>query len=114
MNHLNSGGKNKNKNMSNNKKTNGKISLPEQMEIMRLEVVELELKARFWKANTEIRQYSLEYEQLEKPYAEYVERQQALAQKLKEEKEAQILKLQEELQKEIDKQTEVEVTKTEE
>ncbi len=44
---------------------------PEQ-EQMRMQVVDLEMKARYWKAQFEIRNYTLESEKLQKPYDEFL------------------------------------------
>lgn len=46
---------------------NNNILTPEQ-EQMRLQVVDLELKARYWKAQYDIRHYTLESEKLQESY----------------------------------------------
>ena len=47
--------------------------LNKDQEQMRANVVELELKARYWKAQHDIRFYTLEAEKLQKAYDEYLE-----------------------------------------
>lgn len=59
-------------------KKNGVNTLPEPLEQLRMQVVELELKARFWKANFEIRQYSLGFDSLTEKYSEFVAKQQQI------------------------------------
>ena len=63
-------------------KTNGVATLDEQTERMRLQVVQLELRARYWKAQYEIKNYMLADKDLKEPYEEY------LAQIIEEEKKA--------------------------
>ncbi len=46
---------------------------PEQ-EAVRMQVVDLELKARFWKANYELRHYTLESEKINGEYEEFLQR----------------------------------------
>lgn len=60
------------------KKVNGVNALSEQLEQLRMQVVELELKARFWKANFEIRQYSLGFDSLTEKYSEFIAKQQQI------------------------------------
>lgn len=59
---------------------NGSLELTEQLEAMRLQVIDLEYKARYWKAQYEIRYYNLQAEKLQPEYDSYLE-----AQKLKNE-----------------------------
>lgn len=49
-------------------KTGGVNQLDQAQEEMRMQVVDLELKARFWKAQYEIRHYTLESERLGPQY----------------------------------------------
>ena len=46
-------------------------------EVMRMQVIDLELKARFWKAQYELRYYTLEAEKIHPEYEKYVQAQQA-------------------------------------
>lgn len=59
------------------KKTDKKdnILTPEQ-EAMRLQVVDLELKARYWKAQYDIRHYTLESEKLQPDYDAFIQKSQ--------------------------------------
>lgn len=82
----------------------------EQKKLMRLQVEDLELKARFWKAQAEIRRYTLEYENLEADYNLYVQKQAELAEELKKKQEEAIARLQEALKEKEN----TEVVKTEE
>ena len=84
------------------KKVNGVTQLDEQMENMRLTVVDLEMKARYWKAQAEIREYTLKYNELQPAYEEYVKAQQELAEKLKAEQEKTIQELQERLAEQVE------------
>jgi hypothetical protein len=59
-------------------KKNGVNQLAAPLEELRMQVVELELKARFWKANFEIRQYSLGFDSLTEKYSEFVTKQQQI------------------------------------
>lgn len=54
-------------------KTKGVAKLTQAQEDMRIQVVDLELKARFWKAQFEIRDYSLKVESLQPEYEKYLE-----------------------------------------
>lgn len=54
------------------KKKNGAAQLPDAAERMRLEVVELELRARYWKAQYEIREYTLKSEEIQPKYDEWM------------------------------------------
>lgn len=47
------------------------------LEAMRQDVLEMELKARYWKAMADIREETLRYDSLETSYNEYVERRNA-------------------------------------
>lgn len=58
----------------NKKETNGVKALREDLEQMRMGVVELELKARYWKATHDIRFYTLESEKLKEAYDEHVQK----------------------------------------
>lgn len=49
--------------------------LNDKMEKMRAEVVELELRARYWKAQYEVRHFTLEAEKIQPAYNEYLEAQ---------------------------------------
>lgn len=58
------------------KPTNGVVNiLNEQQERMRQQVVDLELKARYWKATYEIKNYTLLCEEIEPKYAEWTDLQ---------------------------------------
>jgi len=60
-----------------NKKTNGVNTLSQDQENMRMQVVDLELKARYWKAQYEIRQFTLEAEKIQPEYDIYLADQKA-------------------------------------
>ena len=77
----------------------------EQLEIMRLTVVEQELSARSWKAYYDKMYYSMECEKLEPDYKAHQERVQK---RLEEEREA-FDKLQKALNDELQKQNQPEV-----
>lgn len=51
--------------------------LNEDQEYMRLQVIDLELKARYWEAQWKIRFYTLEAETLQSPYNEFLEKEKA-------------------------------------
>lgn len=51
------------------------LKFREDMEQMRLQVVELELKARYWKAQYEIRHYSLQYDKIQPEYEVYLQKE---------------------------------------
>ena len=69
--------------MSKAKTVNGvqNILTPSQ-EQMRSEVVDLELKARYWKAQYDIRHYTLQAEEIQAPYNAYLEEQRKLNEEL--------------------------------
>lgn len=58
-------------------KTNGVNQLTPDQETMRMQVVDLELKARYWKAQYEIRHYTLQAERVQPDYDAYLEDQKA-------------------------------------
>lgn len=66
------------KQQKNQTKSNGASKLDEMMEAMRIEVVEAELKARYWKAQYELRHFTLEAEKLAADYTLYLEKERAL------------------------------------
>ena len=49
--------------------------LNQDQEIMRLQVVDLELKARYWEAQWKIRYFTLEAEKLQPDYNDFLERE---------------------------------------
>jgi len=51
--------------------------LTEDQEHMRLQVVDLELKARYWEAQWKIRFYTLEAEKMQPEYNEWLEKEKA-------------------------------------
>jgi predicted nucleic acid-binding Zn-ribbon protein len=58
-------------------KTNGAVSkMTEEQEMMRLQVVDLELKARYWKAQHDIRYFTLAAESLQEEYEKYLQEQE--------------------------------------
>ena len=57
----------------NKQKTNGIAQLDDATERMRLQVVQLELRARYWKAQYEIKQYMLSDKELKDDYDKYME-----------------------------------------
>lgn len=61
-----------------------------EQEQMRLQVVDLELKARYWKAQFEIRHFTMEAEKLQEEYNKYLSSMQEKNKKLQEEFEAQL------------------------
>ena len=73
--------------------------MPSAQEEMRQQVIELELKARYWKAQYDIRQYTLAAEKIQPEYDEYLEKQ-------KEQRDEMIKQMQEELMKEQAQKTE--------
>lgn len=54
-------------------KINGVTQLTEEQEQMRMQVVDLEYKARWWEAQWKIRYYTLETEKLQPAYNDYLE-----------------------------------------
>jgi hypothetical protein len=101
------------KNMSNKttKKVNGVTQLDDKMENMRLTVIDLELKARFWRAQAEIKRYTLEHAELEPKYQEYIKAEQDKADALKKEYDENLKKLQETIEKEQTDQEQVDENK---
>jgi hypothetical protein len=59
--------------MDNRKKNGNPNLLTEQQEAMRQEVVDLELRARYWKAQFEIRDYTLKAEKIQPEYDAFLE-----------------------------------------
>lgn len=57
-------------------KANEIQKLKEEQELMRMQVIDLELKARYWKAQHDIRYFTLAAEGLQKEYDEYLLEQQ--------------------------------------
>lgn len=51
--------------------------LTDEQEKMRMQVVDLELKARYWKAQFEIRHFTLEAEKIQPLYEEYLAAEKA-------------------------------------
>lgn len=87
-----------------NKKVNGNTNiLTEDQEYMRLQVVDLELKARYWEAQWKIRYYTLESEKLQSDYNDFMEKERA--------KQEEALRA---AQEELSKMLQQEVEKTEE
>lgn len=66
-----------------------------ETELMREQVIDLELKARYWKAQHDIRFYTLEAEKLQPEYDEYVEKQRQQREELMKELQEEILRNQE-------------------
>lgn len=64
-------------------KKNGVNELEQGLEQMRMTVVEYELKARYWKAQADIREYTLKYDAMEEQYNEYVSKRQQNLEELK-------------------------------
>jgi hypothetical protein len=59
-------------------KANGAVSkMTEEQEMMRLQVIDLELKARYWKAQHDIRYFTLAAEGLQGEYEAYLKEQEA-------------------------------------
>lgn len=56
-------------------KENGVNKLTNEQESMRMQVVEMEMKARYWKAQFDIKYYTLESNKLEETYMKFVEEQ---------------------------------------
>lgn len=90
------------------KKVNGVTQLDEQMENMRLTVIDLELKARYWKAQADIREQTLKFESMEELYNVYIEKQKKLAEELKAEQEKQLEILQTKLAEAAAKESKIE------
>ena len=58
-------------------KTNGAVSkMTEEQEMMRIQVIDLELKARYWKAQHDIRYFTLAAEGLHEEYEKYLQEQE--------------------------------------
>lgn len=70
---------------------------PDQ-EAMRMQVVDLELKARYWKAQHDIRHYTLEAERIQPAYEEYLTIQKAKQEKAQQELEDMVKRMNEEAQ----------------
>lgn len=60
--------------MSKNQQKNGATSLTPEQEDRRMELVDLEMKARYWKAQFEIRDYTLKLADIEPAYIEHLKR----------------------------------------
>jgi len=75
------------------KAPNGVQALAPELEEQRQTVVELELKARYWKAQFEIMDYSLRADSIESAYTELIQRQKEQAEKQREEFLEQIEKM---------------------
>jgi predicted ribosome quality control (RQC) complex YloA/Tae2 family protein len=74
-----------------NKTANGNMNiLTQDQEQMRMQVVDLELKARYWEAQWKIRFYTLESEKMQPEYNEFLERE-------KEKQEAALKRFQEQI-----------------
>jgi hypothetical protein len=58
--------------MNKNQQKNGVTKLTEEQERMRMDVVDLELKARYWKAQYEIRDYTLKLADIEPLYLAHI------------------------------------------
>lgn len=56
-----------------------------QLKYMKGETADLELKARYWKAQVDVMKYSMEYASLEGPYKAYLEAEAEKAKKAMEE-----------------------------
>lgn len=80
--------------MNKQSKAQFKKQWEEQMEEQRMQVQEVELKARFWKAQFEIRYFTLEAEKIQPSYDAYVAAQQEKNTKAKAEYEEFIKKMQ--------------------
>lgn len=76
---------------------NGLAELEEQMEQSRLQVVDLELKARYWKAQYEIRHYTLLGEGLQDEYDKFIESQKVKNEELRQKMIEQIEKTRQEM-----------------
>src|SRR5687767_15563663 len=66
------------------KKINGANELTPEQEELRMRVVESELTARYWKAQHDIRFYTLGWNNLQEPYLELIEKQQKNAEEMRE------------------------------
>lgn len=84
------------------KKTNGVVNIltPEQ-EQQRAQIVDLELKARYWEAQWKIRFYTLESEKLQEEYDDFLEKQKQLQEKAMEEFQKAIEKMNEKKDTEV-------------
>lgn len=80
-----------------NKKNNGVNRLSEAQENMRMEIVELELKARYWKAQYDIRNYTLMAEAIQPEYDKYLEAQRIKNEELRQEYEKEMEKVKQEM-----------------
>jgi hypothetical protein len=76
--------------MNKNKTNNGVNKLTDEQEEMRMQVVDLEMKARYWKAQYEIRHYTLQAETIQPDYDKYLEAQAQLRKQAQEEFEKMI------------------------
>jgi len=83
-------------------KINGNTNiLSKEQEQQRLQIVDLELKARYWEAQWKIRFYTLESEKLQKDYDDYVTKQQKIQQEAMERFQAQIEEMNRKAQEEV-------------
>lgn len=76
-------------------KQKGTAQLPDGTEQRRLEAIELEIKARYWKAQYDIRYYTLEAEKIQPAYDEWLKNQREKQEKAQQELQENIKKLQE-------------------
>lgn len=56
-------------------KRNGVATLDEKTEAIRMQVIEAELKARYWKATYELKHYTLEADKIHDEYERYIEKE---------------------------------------
>lgn len=95
-----------------NKKVPGAQSiLTDQQEEQRKEIVDLELKARYWKAQFEIRYYTLEAEKVQPEYEKYLEAQRKLQQEQMEKFQEEIAKMTEKREEELNNKAQEEALK---
>lgn len=77
-----------------NTKTKGAAQLSDPAEEMRLQVVELELRARYWKAQHDIRYYTLEAEKVQPEYDKWLADQKVKNEEAQKAFEEQLKKMQ--------------------
>lgn len=83
------------------------ILTPEQEE-KRKEIVDLELKARYWRAQFDIRFYTLESEKLQKDYDSYLDAQRKMQEEQMARFQAEVEKMTEAKKAELDAQENLE------
>lgn len=82
---------------ANRPNNNGQVDFNQHLEELRMQVVELEYKARFWKAQYELRYFTLQSEKLQPDYDAYIEQQKVKNEELRERIVAELEKTRQEM-----------------